>query len=140
VLETVTLVLQRAEQPMQAREIHRAAEQLLGAGRRWGECCPPTRSEVTAGFDGQGGGSTRRLFAPAPTLHQTWWAVLVRSKAFGISVRSGPRRESNLGARIRSLQLGHSSATNLLPNFLPTWADPVVPSPTALDATVRDRA
>jgi len=35
VLETVTLVLERADRPMGAREIHRAAEQLLGRSLRW---------------------------------------------------------------------------------------------------------
>ena len=34
-LETVTLVLERAERPMGAREIHRAAEELLGRSLRW---------------------------------------------------------------------------------------------------------
>jgi hypothetical protein len=35
VLETVTLVLERAEEPMRAREIHAAAEQLAGEPLRW---------------------------------------------------------------------------------------------------------
>jgi len=35
VLETVTLVLERAGGPMRAREIHAAAEQLAGEPLRW---------------------------------------------------------------------------------------------------------
>ena len=35
VLETVTLVLERAGEPMRAREIHAAAEQLAGEPLRW---------------------------------------------------------------------------------------------------------
>ena len=35
VLETITLVLRRAAQPMRAREIHAAAEQLAGGSLRW---------------------------------------------------------------------------------------------------------
>jgi hypothetical protein len=35
VLETVTLVLERAEKPMPAREIHAAAEQLAGEPLLW---------------------------------------------------------------------------------------------------------
>ena len=35
VLETVTLVLERAGKPMPAREIHAAAEQLTGGPLRW---------------------------------------------------------------------------------------------------------
>ena len=35
VLETVTLVLERAGKPMRAREIHAAAEQLAGEPLRW---------------------------------------------------------------------------------------------------------
>jgi len=35
VLETVTRVLERADRLMQAREIHKAAEQLLGEPLRW---------------------------------------------------------------------------------------------------------
>ena len=35
VLETVTLVLERARIPMRAREIHAAAEQLAGEPLRW---------------------------------------------------------------------------------------------------------
>ena len=35
VLETVTLVLELAREPMRAREIHAAAEQLSGALLRW---------------------------------------------------------------------------------------------------------
>jgi hypothetical protein len=35
VLETVTLVLELAGEPMRAREIHAAAEQLLGQPLRW---------------------------------------------------------------------------------------------------------
>jgi len=35
VLETVTLVLERAEEPMRAREIHEAAEHLVGEPLRW---------------------------------------------------------------------------------------------------------
>jgi hypothetical protein len=35
VLETVTVVLERAGRPMRAREIHAAAEQLLGRSLRW---------------------------------------------------------------------------------------------------------
>jgi hypothetical protein len=35
VLEIVTRVLERADRPMQAREIHTAAEQLLGEPLRW---------------------------------------------------------------------------------------------------------
>ena len=34
-LETVTRVLERADQPMRAREIHAAAEQLVGEALRW---------------------------------------------------------------------------------------------------------
>jgi len=36
VLETVMTVLERAKQPMRAREIHAAAEQLAGEPLRWG--------------------------------------------------------------------------------------------------------
>jgi hypothetical protein len=35
VLDTVTLVLDRAGEPMRAREIHAAAEQLAGGPLRW---------------------------------------------------------------------------------------------------------
>jgi hypothetical protein len=35
VLETVTLVLELAGEPMRAREIHAAAEQLAGEPPRW---------------------------------------------------------------------------------------------------------
>ena len=35
VLETVTLVLELAGEPMRAREIHAAAEQLAGEPLRW---------------------------------------------------------------------------------------------------------
>ena len=35
ILETVTLVLERAGKPMLAREIHAAAEQLAGEPPRW---------------------------------------------------------------------------------------------------------
>jgi hypothetical protein len=35
VLETVTLVLEQAGDPMQVREIHAAAEQLAGEPLRW---------------------------------------------------------------------------------------------------------
>jgi hypothetical protein len=35
VLETVTLVLERAGRPIRAREIHTAAEQLAGESLRW---------------------------------------------------------------------------------------------------------
>ena len=34
-LETVTLVLERAGEPMRAREIHAAVEQLAGGPLRW---------------------------------------------------------------------------------------------------------
>jgi len=43
-LETVTLVLERAERPMGAREIHRAAEELLGRSLRW----PSVRGTLSA--------------------------------------------------------------------------------------------
>ena len=49
VLETVTLVLERAEEPMRAREIHAAAEQLAGEPLRW----TSVKSALSAGVAGE---------------------------------------------------------------------------------------
>lgn len=48
-LETVTMVLERAGEPMRAREIHAAAEQLAGESLRW--------SSVKAALAAYAGGS-----------------------------------------------------------------------------------
>jgi hypothetical protein len=49
VLETMTLVLERAEEPMRAREIHAAAEQLAGEPLRW----TSVKSALSAGVTGE---------------------------------------------------------------------------------------
>ncbi len=49
VLETVTLVLQRAGQPMRVHEIHAAAKQLAGAPLLW----TSVKAALAAGASGQ---------------------------------------------------------------------------------------
>jgi hypothetical protein len=49
VLETATLVLELAGQPMRAREIHSAAEQLEGEALRW----TSVKAALSAGVSGR---------------------------------------------------------------------------------------
>jgi len=49
VLETVTMVLERAEKPMRAREIHAAAEKLAGAPLLW----ESVRAALSANLTGE---------------------------------------------------------------------------------------
>ncbi len=48
VLEMVVLVLERADRPMRAREVHSAAETLAGMPSRW----PSVRAALSAGASG----------------------------------------------------------------------------------------
>jgi hypothetical protein len=49
VRQTVTLVLERAAEPMRAREIHAAAEQLAGESLRW----TSVKAALAAGASGR---------------------------------------------------------------------------------------
>ena len=49
VLETVTRVLERADRPMRAREVHSAAEQLAGESLLW----TSVKAALAAGASGQ---------------------------------------------------------------------------------------